>query len=65
MRGLYNGTHLRSKLVHFYRGTQVRVQPQRHRAYMDIDGEAPGIAPASFEMRGRSAAGAWRQAHIL
>ena len=51
MRGLYNGTHVKSKLVHVVQAREVVVTPQRHTAYMDIDGEAPGIAPASFEIR--------------
>ena len=51
MRGLYKGTHTRSALVHVFQGQRVRVTPRRHTAYMDIDGEAPGIAPASFQVR--------------
>ncbi|MCA9578754.1 MAG: diacylglycerol kinase family lipid kinase [Polyangiales bacterium] len=51
MRGLYKGTHTRSKLVRVFQGQRVKVTPQRHTAYMDIDGEAPGIAPASFQVR--------------
>ena len=51
LRGLYKGTHLKSKLVHHYQGQRVRVTPHLNTAYMDIDGEAPGIAPASFQLR--------------
>jgi YegS/Rv2252/BmrU family lipid kinase len=47
--GLYSGRHLRSSLVHQVRGREVRVSPLNgRRAYMDIDGEAPGFAPATF-----------------
>ena len=52
LRGLYDGSHVRSSLVHTARGAQVRITPTTPaRAYMDIDGEAPGIAPASFQVR--------------
>jgi YegS/Rv2252/BmrU family lipid kinase len=51
LRGLYKGTHTSSRLVHVLQGQRVKVTPVRHTAYMDIDGEAPGVAPASFEVR--------------
>jgi YegS/Rv2252/BmrU family lipid kinase len=47
--GLYTGRHLRSPLVHHARGCEVRVAPvDGRKAFMDIDGEAPGVAPATF-----------------
>jgi diacylglycerol kinase family enzyme len=49
--GLYSGRHLRSSLVHHARGCEVRVAPvDGRKAYMDIDGEAPGVAPARFRV---------------
>jgi diacylglycerol kinase (ATP) len=51
LQGVYKGTHTRSRLVHVFQGQRVRVTPHKNKAYMDIDGEAPGIAPASFQVR--------------
>lgn len=48
---LYDGTILDSSDVEFFQGRHVRVEPlDARKAYMDIDGEAPGVAPAEFEM---------------
>ena len=47
--GLYRGTHIHSRLVHVFRGAEVEVTPlNADPAWMDIDGEAPGVAPATF-----------------
>lgn len=54
MVGLYKGNHIKSPLVSVYRGRTVRVEMLRNTAWMDIDGEAPGTAPASFELLPRS-----------
>ena len=51
LTGIYKGTHTQSRLVHVFQGQRVRVTPHRNKAYMDIDGEAPGIAPASYQVR--------------
>ena len=50
MAGLYKGTHVDSSLVESFRGKHVEVDVTRNTAYMDIDGEAPGIGPATFRM---------------
>jgi diacylglycerol kinase (ATP) len=50
-KGLYDGSHLRSPTVHSKRGKHVVITPTTEaRAYMDIDGEAPGVAPAEFTL---------------
>jgi diacylglycerol kinase (ATP) len=50
-RKLYSGTHLSSSLVHHARGRRVTLTPlSSHEAYLDVDGEAPGIAPATVEI---------------
>ncbi|MCA9581037.1 MAG: diacylglycerol kinase family lipid kinase [Myxococcales bacterium] len=50
---LYRGEHLGSPLVSVFRGSHIRVEPTTEApAYMDIDGEAPGIAPAEFHLLG-------------
>jgi YegS/Rv2252/BmrU family lipid kinase len=51
MAGLYKGTHIRSPLVSSYRGQHVRVDMVQNTAWMDIDGEAPGVGPAEFRIR--------------
>ncbi len=48
---LYNGSHIHSPLVKVLRGAHIEVTPlTTAKAYMDIDGEAPGIAPATFDL---------------
>ncbi len=50
MAGLYKGTHVRSPLVGTYRGRHVAVDMVANTAWMDIDGEAPGVGPADFRI---------------
>jgi diacylglycerol kinase (ATP) len=50
MAGLYKGTHVRSPLVTTYRGQHVKVDMLENTAWMDIDGEAPGVGPAEFRI---------------
>jgi YegS/Rv2252/BmrU family lipid kinase len=50
MAGLYKGTHVRSPIVSTYRGRHVEVEMLENTAWMDIDGEAPGIGPAEFRI---------------
>ncbi|MEM7137609.1 MAG: diacylglycerol kinase family protein [Myxococcota bacterium] len=50
MAGLYKGTHVRSATVDTFRGKHVVVEALAHTAYMDIDGEAPGVGPAEFRI---------------
>ena len=54
MYGLYKGTHVRSPLVTSYRGRHVEVEILENTAWMDIDGEAPGVGPAEFRIRERA-----------
>ena len=55
MAGLYSGRHLWSRLVETTRAREVVVEPLTDaRAYLDIDGEAPGVAPASFRVLPRA-----------
>ena len=54
MAGLYKGTHVRSPLVSTYRGQHVKVDMVKNTAWMDIDGEAPGVGPAEFRLRERA-----------
>jgi diacylglycerol kinase (ATP) len=54
MVGLYKGTHVRSPLVSTYRGRHVEVEMLANTAWMDIDGEAPGIGPAEFRINDRA-----------
>ena len=51
MAGLYKGTHVRSPLVSTYRGQHVQVEMVKNTAWMDIDGEAPGVGPAEFRIQ--------------
>lgn len=51
MAGLYKGRHVRSALVTTYRGKHVEVDIIRNTAWMDIDGEAPGVAPAELRVQ--------------
>jgi len=50
MAGLYKGTHVRSPIVSTYRGRHIEVEMLAHTAWMDIDGEAPGVGPAEFRI---------------
>jgi YegS/Rv2252/BmrU family lipid kinase len=50
MAGLYKGTHIRSPIVSTYRGRHIEVEMLANTAWMDIDGEAPGIGPADFRI---------------
>ena len=50
MAGLYKGTHVRSPIVGTYRGRHVQAEMLANTAWMDIDGEAPGIGPAEFRV---------------
>ena len=54
MAGLYKGTHVRSPLVSTYRGRHVEVDVIENTAWMDIDGEAPGVGPAEFRLHDRA-----------
>jgi diacylglycerol kinase family enzyme len=54
MAGLYKGTHVRSPLVATFRGRNVEVDMVENTAWMDIDGEAPGIGPARFRLHERA-----------
>ena len=54
MAGLYKGTHVRSPLVSTYRGRHVEVDMVDKTAWMDIDGEAPGVGPAVFRLHERA-----------
>jgi YegS/Rv2252/BmrU family lipid kinase len=52
MAGLYKGTHVRSPIVSTYRGKHIEVEMLENTAWMDIDGEAPGVGPAEFRIHG-------------
>ena len=54
MAGLYKGTHVRSPIVSTYRGKHVEVEMLANTAWMDIDGEAPGVGPAEFRIHERA-----------
>ncbi len=54
MAGLYRGTHVRSPLVSTYRGRHIEVQMLENTAWMDVDGEAPGVGPAEFRLHERA-----------
>ncbi len=54
MAGLYKGTHVRSPLVSTYRGHHVEIDIIENTAWMDIDGEAPGVGPAEFRLHERA-----------
>ena len=54
MAGLYKGTHVRSPIVSTYRGRHVEVEMLANTAWMDIDGEAPGVGPAEFRIHHRA-----------
>ena len=50
MASLYKGTHIHSPLVHTFQGEHINVAVLENTAWMDIDGEAPGTAPAEFKI---------------
>ncbi len=51
---IYRGGHVRSSLVRTWRGREIRVTPVgAGDARMDVDGEAPGDAPAIFHVHER------------
>lgn len=54
MVGLYKGTHVRSPIVSTYRGRHIKVEMLANTAWMDIDGEAPGVGPAEFRIHERA-----------
>jgi YegS/Rv2252/BmrU family lipid kinase len=54
MAALYKGTHIRSPIVGTYRGRHVEVEMIANTAWMDIDGEAPGVGPAEFRIHDRA-----------
>ena len=47
---LYRGDHIGTATVHSLTAKQITVGVLSQTAYMDIDGEAPGVAPATFEV---------------
>ena len=50
-RSIYIGTHVNSPLVTVRRGSSIKAEILTDAAaYLDIDGEAPGILPAEFHM---------------
>lgn len=53
---IYSGTHLRARGVHHIRGRSIELIPlERTRpAYLDIDGEEAGFAPAKIELLPRA-----------
>ena len=50
MVGLYRGRHTRSALVEVFRGRHIEVEVLENTAWMDVDGEAPGVGPSEFRM---------------
>ena len=50
-RSIYIGAHVESPLVTVHRGSKITAEViTEAAAYLDIDGEAPGILPAEFHM---------------
>jgi diacylglycerol kinase (ATP) len=49
---LYSGTHLANPCVQALRGTSVTIEPLNpsSRVLLDVDGEAPGVLPATFSV---------------
>ncbi|NOY26591.1 MAG: YegS/Rv2252/BmrU family lipid kinase [Oligoflexia bacterium] len=49
---IYKGTHTKLGHVHVYRGRDIQIDPldPSRPAWVDIDGEAPGKAPARFQV---------------
>ena len=51
MRLLYSGAHLKHPNVSVYRGRKIEAKPLSNvPIYLDVEGEAPGSLPASFEV---------------
>ncbi|MBY0531104.1 MAG: diacylglycerol kinase family lipid kinase [Xanthobacteraceae bacterium] len=51
MRLLYSGTHLSHSNVSVYRGSRIEAKPLSNAPiYLDVEGEAPGSLPATFEV---------------
>ena len=51
MRLLYSGAHLSHPNVSVYRGKKIEAKPLSNvPVYLDVEGEAPGSLPASFEI---------------
>jgi YegS/Rv2252/BmrU family lipid kinase len=51
MRLLYSGAHLKHPNVSVYRGRKVEAKPVSNTPiYLDVEGEAPGSLPATFEV---------------
>ncbi len=51
MRLLYSGKHLAHPNVAVYRGSRIEAKPLSNAPiYLDVEGEAPGSLPASFEV---------------
>ncbi|MEZ4286807.1 MAG: hypothetical protein R3A47_01380 [Polyangiales bacterium] len=50
MTQLYRGQHLGSPLVHSFRGSDVEAVTLKRTAWMDVDGEPAGIAPADYRL---------------
>ena len=48
---VYGGTHVDSSMVEVHRGTELRVENKSpYPVYIDVDGESPGNAPATFRV---------------
>jgi YegS/Rv2252/BmrU family lipid kinase len=48
---LYRGTHASEERINLYRARRVEIEPVGDDiAWLDVDGEAPGVAPATFEV---------------
>lgn len=49
--GIYNGTHIEKDFVHTFRARTLTADlVGSESAYLDLDGEAPGVIPARFEL---------------
>lgn len=59
---LYRGTHTSEERINLYRASRVEIEPVGDGvAWLDVDGEAPGVAPATFDV----VAGAVRVAGLV
>lgn len=47
---IYRGEHASLPFVHTFRGRTLRVEPIEATAWLDIDGEAPGVAPCTIRV---------------
>ncbi len=55
MRLLYSGAHLAHPNVSVYRGKRIEAKPLSNApVYLDVEGEAPGSLPATFEVMPRA-----------